>query len=130
MRCRAALVLGALTALAACAPRTPPAAPELPPGPPPGVDGRYSGTARLVRGDRACPRSGHRYYQVVNGVVSLSYSAGGRARVQLSADIQPDGHFQATDGVGVLDGQLRDGMLEITVSSQQCEHHWTLRKAD
>ena len=103
-------------------------APALPPGPPPGVEGRYRGTARLVRGDRFCPKSGPRVYQVVNGAVSLAYSSGGRARVTLTADIQPNGDIRASDGVGTLDGHLRDGLLEITITSQQCEHYWNMRK--
>jgi hypothetical protein len=121
------LALAALTTavLAGCAQT---AAPVLPPGPPAGVEGRYRGTARLVRGDRLCPRSGPRVYQVVNGAVSLAYSAGGRARVTLTGDIQPNGTIRASDGVGTLDGQLTDGRLEITITSPQCEHHWTMQK--
>ena len=115
-----------VVALAGCAQRA--TAPELPPGPPPGVEGRYRGTARLVRGDRFCPKSGPRVYQVANGAVSLAYSAGGRARVTLTADIQPNGKISGSDGVGTLDGQLTDGLLEITITSPQCEHHWSMNK--
>ena len=121
------MTFGGLTlgALAGCAPM---ATPVLPPGPPAGVEGRYRGTARLVRGDRLCPRSGPRVYQVVNGAVSLAYSGGGRARVTLTADIQSNGNIRASDGVGTMDGQLTDGLLEITITSQQCEHRWTMHK--
>ncbi len=120
-------VLLALGALAGCGPRPLPG-PALPPGPPPGVEGRYRGTARLVRGDRFCPRSGPRVYEVRNGIVSLAYSSGGRARVPLSADIQSNGDIRASDGIGTLEGRLNEGLLEITVASQQCEHRWTMHK--
>lgn len=123
---RRALSLAALSLLAACAQR--PVVAEAPPGPPPGIDGRYRGTARLVRGDRLCPRSGPRVYELNNGTVTLAYSAGGRRRVPLSAQVQGDGRIQASDGEGVLDGQLANGLLEITISSRQCEHRWTMRQ--
>ncbi len=102
---------------------------QRPPEPPPGIDGRYRGTARLVRAEnRSCPRSGPRVYQLTGGEVTLSYSGGGRARVPLTAAVQPDGRFRTSDGEGTLEGQAEDGMLEITISSEQCEHHWTMRK--
>lgn len=122
----AAAGLAALSLLAACARPVPVV--QAPAGPPPGIDGRYRGTARLVRGDRLCPRSGPRVYELERGQVTLSYSAGGRARVPLTADVQPDGRLQASDGVGVLDGRLADGVLEVTISSRQCEHRWTMRQ--
>lgn len=134
MRGRATLLslLVVLGGLGACAPR--PAGIVLTPQPPPpGTDGRYRGTARLVRGDRACPRSGPRVYDLENGTVTLAYS-GNRstarstpARVQLSATVQSDGRLQGSDGVGTIDGQLRDGTLEFTISSAACEHFWSLR---
>jgi hypothetical protein len=92
------------------------------------VDGRYRGTARLIRGDRFCPKSGPRVYEVQGGVVTLSYSAGGRARAPLTAPIGSDGRIQATDGVGTLEGALNNGSIEVTIASKQCEHRWTLRK--
>lgn len=122
-----AVSLAALGLLAACV-RGPSPSTPVSAGPPPGIDGRYRGTARLVRGDRACPRSGPRVYVVNNGTVSLSYSAGGRRRVPLSAQVQGDGHIQANDGEGTLEGQLSNGLLEITIASQQCEHRWTLHQ--
>lgn len=116
-----------LAGLAACATRPPPP-PEPPPGPPPGTDARYRGTARLIRSDnRYCPRSGPRVYEVENGTITLSYQGAGRTRVPLSAQVQPDGHFDATDGDGRLQGQLVNGLLEITIASRFCEHRWTLR---
>ncbi len=120
-----ALLLG-LLALEACAPR--PIVLEPPPGPPVGVEGRYRGTARLVRGDRFCPRSGPRVYEVQNGAITLAYSAGGRTRTPLTANIGPAGAFSTNDGDGRLEGAARDGNLEITISSMQCEHRWTMRK--
>lgn len=102
-------------------------------GAPVGTDGRYRGTARLVRGDRACPRSGPRVYDVESGKVTVAYSGDRRtprstpARVPLSADIQSDGKLQASDGTGTLDGQLAGDTLEFTISSALCEHRWTLR---
>ena len=122
-----AVSLAALGLLAACN-RAPLPGPDVSARPPPGIDGRYRGTARLVRGDRACPRSGPRVYELNNGTVTLSYSAGGRRRVPLSAPVQGDGHLQATDGEGTLEGQLNGGLLEITIASRQCEHRWTLRQ--
>ncbi len=102
---------------------------QRPPEAPVSVDGRYRGTARLVRAaDRFCPRSGPRVYQLSGGEVTLSYSGGGRSRVPLSATVQPDGRFRASDGEGTLEGQVEDRVLEITVSSEQCEHRWTMRR--
>lgn len=100
---------------------------DPPPGAPAGADGRYRGTARLVRGNQFCPRSGPRTYEVQGGAVSLAYSAGGRSRVPLTAQILSDGTFNTTDGAGVLNGQLSNGTLEISITSQQCEHRWTMR---
>jgi hypothetical protein len=123
---RAALLLGVAASLAACA-RAPAPAPK-PVEPPRGIEGRYRGTARLVTGDRLCPRSGPRVYEVTGGVVTLSYSAGGRRRVPLTASIEPDGTFQASDGDGRLEGRIGGGTLEATIASSQCEHRWTLRQ--
>jgi hypothetical protein len=101
---------------------------------PSGVDGRYRGTTRLVRSDsQFCPRSGPRLFELERGEVTLAYTAppmrGSRPeRVPLTAVVQPDGRLQASDGVGTIDGQLRNGLLEITVASQICEHRWTLRR--
>lgn len=122
-----AVSLAALGLLGACT-KSPSSGVQVSSEPPPGIDGRYRGTARLVRGDRACPRSGPRVYELNSGTVTLSYSAGGRRRVPLSAQVQSDGHLQASDGEGTLDGQLSNGTLEITISSRQCEHRWTLRQ--
>lgn len=124
-------ILG-LCALTACA-TAPPPAPQAAPRPPPGIEGRYRGTARLIRGDRFCPRSGPRVYEVENTSVTFSYSAATRrgarpTRIPLTAPIGPDGEFGANDGVGTLDGAVRDGTLEFTVASAECEHRWTMRK--
>ncbi len=123
-----------IVALAGCAAR-PPAGPEVAAGPPPGIDGRYRGTARLVVShSRFCPRSGPRIYEVDNGQVTLAYSTvplSARARperVPLTAPIQADGRIQASDGTGTIDGQVHDGLLEVTVASAECEHRWTLHK--
>ncbi len=125
MRGAALLLLAA--GLAACS-KGQPIVLQPPPGPPPGTDTRYRGTARLVRAaDRFCPRSGPRVYEVQNGTIALSYQAAGRRRVPLSAQVQGDGTFEATDGEGRLQGRLANGLLEITISSQLCEHRWTLR---
>lgn len=131
IRLRTAAILGLLLLDACGGPKPIVLAPQ--PGPPAGTDGRYRGTARLVRGDRTCPRSGPRVYDLENGTVTLAYS-GNRptarstpARVQLSAQVQPDGSLQASDGVGTIDGRLQDGTLEFTIASAACEHRWTLR---
>ena len=120
-------------AMAGCAtPKPPP--PMAPPAPPSGIEGRYRGTARLVRaGSRFCPRSGPRVYELENGQVTLAYSTESRPgarpeRVPLTAQVQPDGQIQTSDGTGTLDGALHDDVLEITISSALCEHRWTMRK--
>ena len=127
------LLAASLAGLSGCAAR-PPASSAAPPGPPAGAEGRYRGTARLVRSEsRFCPRSGPRVYELERGAVELAYSTPVRTgarpdRVQLSAPIQQDGTVKASDGVGTIDGQLRNGLLEITIASATCEHRWTLRK--
>ena len=100
--------------------------------PPSGADGRYRGTARLIRADnRYCPRSGPRVLQVSGGAVTLSYSGDtARSRIPLTAPITGDGRVQASDGIGAIDGQLQDGQLGVTVSSRTCEHRWTLTKVN
>ncbi len=125
MRRAAALLL--LAGLASCG-KPQPIVLQPQASPPPGVDTRYRGTARLVRADnRFCPRSGPRVYEVQNGAVTLSYQAAGRARVPLTAEIRPDGTFETSDGEGRLQGQLVNGVLEMTISSRFCEHRWTMR---
>ena len=121
-----------LAVLAGCTPPPPGAIVLEPPSePPPGIDGRYRGTARLVRADTAtCPRSGSRVYEVRNGQVTLSYNAGPRQRMPLTADIGGDGRFQASDGVGTMEGTLQDERLEISIASQFCEHRWTLTRVN
>jgi len=99
--------------------------------PSPGIDGRYRGTVRLVRAAGPyCPRSGARVLDVSRGAVSLSYSVAPRQRVSLMAQIGPDGHIQASDGEGTMEGQVANGRLELTVASRQCEHRWTLTRVD
>jgi hypothetical protein len=60
----------------------------------------------------------------------MSYTIRPRQIGQLTADIQPDGLIQASDGVGQLDGTLRDGRLELTISSPMCENHWSLTRVE
>ena len=123
-----ALLLGA--ALAGCAAPPPAAAPQAP-ARPADVDGRYRGTARLIRAEQAgCPRSGARVLQVRGATVTMSYMMAPRQLGQLTADIQPNGSIQASDGLGTLDGTLRDGQLELTITSPMCENHWSLTRVD
>ena len=102
-----------------------------PPEPPAGVDGRYRGTARLIRAETgACPRSGPRTLEVSGGAITLSYSTPPRNRTPLTAAVQGDGRIEAGDGVGSLEGHVRDGRLEVTIASEMCEHRWTLTKVE
>ena len=79
--------LALLSLLAACG-GPQPIVLQRPPEPPSGIDGRYRGTARLMRAaDRYCPRSGPRIYQLTGGEVTLSYSGPGHARIPLTAPI-------------------------------------------
>lgn len=123
----APLLLGA--ALLGCAAPEPlPAAPAAQ-APPANVDGRYRGTARLIRAERpGCPRSGARVLQLRGTTITMSYILAPRQLSQLTADIQPDGLIQASDGLGSLDGTLRDGRLELTIRSPMCENHWSLTR--
>ena len=124
---RLTVALAAGLLLAGCASQPAPIVLRPPPSPPSGIEGRYRGTARLVRSDnRYCPRSGPRVYELQNGVVSLSYQGAGRARVPLTAPIDGNGNFDTSDGVGRLEGRATDGDLTITIASQYCEHHWTM----
>lgn len=127
---RATLPLLLAAAVAACGPAGKPIV-LAPQGPPPGTEGRYRGTARLVRAAGPyCPRSGARVLEVSNGTVSLSYSAAARQRVSLTATIDGSGHIEASDGVGTMEGQIADGRLEVTIASRQCEHRWTLTRVN
>lgn len=123
---------GASAALAGCAARpAPPMQPALAEVLPPaaGVEGRYRGTARLVRADSsACPRSGPRTLELAGPVVTLAYSVPPRQRVSLTAEVRSDGRILAEDGVGTLDGQWTAGRLEVTISSAMCEHRWTMNR--
>lgn len=117
------LVAGA----AACAPQRIVLRPQ---GAPASADGRYRGTVRLVRAESPfCPRSGPRVLEVRGGSITLSYSGDTpRSRVPLTALIDGDGRIQASDGVGAMDGQLRDGQLGVTITSRTCEHRWNMSK--
>ncbi len=96
-----------------------------------GVNGRYQGTARLIRATGSyCPRSGARVLEISGDSFTLSYSAAPRQRVPLTAQVAPDGRIQASDGEGTIDGQLTNGRLEITISSRECEHRWTLKRVE
>ena len=124
---RVAAFLLAGLGLAGCA-APPKPAPEPPPGPPIGIEGRYRGTARLIRSDnRYCPRSGPRVYELQNGAVTLSYQGAGRTRVPLTAPVSSDGNFDNSDGEGRLQGHVSNRLLTLTIASQACEHHWTMR---
>ncbi len=95
------------------------------------MDGRYRGTARLIRAERpGCPRSGARVLQITGNSITLPYTVQPRQIGQLTAEIQPDGMFQASDGVGSLNGTLRGDQLEITISSAMCENHWSLTRVE
>lgn len=123
---RRAAALALLAAVASCAKPPPPAAPK--PTPRPAVsDMRFRGVARLVVSHSPfCPRSGPRVYEVRNGAVTLSYQSEGRRRVPLTAQIQSDGSFAASDGEGRLQGRLANRTLEMTIISPYCEHFWTM----
>ena len=123
-------MLALATGLAACQPQPIVLAPAGPP--PPGTDGRYRGTARLIRAEsRYCPRSGPRVLEVYNGQITLSYSGDSlRSRTPLTAQIGSDGHIQGSDGIGTMEGELRDGQLGVTIGSRTCEHRWTLTKVN
>ena len=127
---RRVAVLAVVTGLAACQPQPIAQAAQTPP--PPGTDGRYRGTARLIRAESSsCPRSGSRVLAVYNGQITLSYSGDApRSRVPLTAQVGGDGHIQASDGIGTMEGELRDGQLGVTIASRTCEHRWTLTKVD
>lgn len=128
---RTSAVCCLLATLAACAPPAPPAqgqAIRLEP-PPAGIEGRYRGTARLVRAENNfCPRSGPRTLELTGPALTLAYSVPPRQRVPLTADIGPGGRILAEDGAGVMDGQWTDGRLEVTISSGMCEHRWTMTR--
>ncbi len=122
------VTLAAGLLLAGCSAPPAPIVLTPPPGPPSGIEGRYRGTARLIRSDnRFCPRSGPRVYELQNGVVTLSYQGPGRARIPLTAPISANGEFDISDGQGRLEGKAVDGALTMTIASQYCEHHWTMR---
>ncbi len=127
MRPLGAAALALAAALAACAAKPIVLQPQAAPA---GTDGRYRGTARLVRAEsRFCPRSGPRVLEINGAAVTLSYSGDTqRSRVPLTAPIGADGRIQASDGIGAIDGELRDGQLGVTISSRSCEHRWTLTK--
>ena len=130
MRARTVAAL-ALAALVAACVKPPAPAVEVPAGPPPGVDGRYRGTARLIRaGSAGCPRSGARVLEVSGDSLTLSYRLSARQLVQLTAPIAPDGGIQASDGAGSIEGHIGDGKLEVTVASRMCENHWIMTKVD
>ncbi|MGI4801358.1 MAG: hypothetical protein ACRYF2_11175 [Janthinobacterium lividum] len=121
-----ALVAGLL--LAGCSSRPAPIVLTPQAEPPSGIEGRYRGTARLIRSDnRYCPRSGPRVYELQNGAVTLSYQGSGRARIPLTAPIGPNGEFDTSDGQGRLQGSVTNGALSMTIASSACEHHWTMR---
>ena len=125
---RLAVALAAVAAVSACGPTAKPIV-LAPQGPPPGTDGRYRGTARLVRATGpSCPRSGARVLEVSGGAISLSYSVPPRQRVSLTAPIGPDGRVQASDGEGTIDGTVSDSRLDVTIASRMCEHRWSLER--
>ena len=123
------LSLGLAALIAACAaPQGPPVV-EAPPGPPVGIQGRYRGTARLIRaGSAGCPRSGARTLEVSGDSLTLSYRLSPRQLVQLTAPIASDGSIKASDGAGTIEGSIGNGRLEVTVASRMCENHWILTK--
>ena len=121
------MVLALAGALAACAPKPIVLAPPVPLV---GADGRYRGTAKLIRAEsRYCPRSGPRVLEVQGSSITLSYSGDTqRSRFPLTATIGQDGTIQASDGIGTMEGTLRDGQLGVTIASRACEHRWSLTK--
>lgn len=117
--------------LAACAARPPAPVVEVPASPPAGIQGRYRGTARLIRAaGPGCPRSGARVLEVAGDSLTLSYRLSVRQLVQLRAPIGPDGGIHASDGAGSIEGQIGGGKLTVTVASRMCENHWIMTKVD
>jgi hypothetical protein len=115
--------------IAGCAQQTPASPVSARSDPTQPVDGRYRGTARLIRAERAgCPRSGARVLEVRGASLTMTYVVHPREIGQLTAAVRADGTFQAGDGVGSLDGTLRGGLLEATIASPMCVNHWSLRR--
>ena len=118
-------------ALAGCAQQTPASPVVAQPDPAQPIDGRYRGTARLIRAERAgCPRSGARVLEVRGDSLTMTYVIRPREIGQLTAAVRADGTFQASDGVGSLDGTLHGGQLEATITSPMCVNHWSLRRVE
>ena len=60
--------------------------------------------------------------------LTMTYVVRPREIGQLTAAVRADGTFQASDGIGSLDGTLRSGRLEATIASPMCVNHWSLRR--
>ena len=124
------LALLGVALAAGCAAPKPPAPPQ--PAPvakaPEQVDGRYRGIARLTRAEgRGCPRSGNRIVTVEGNALSLPYR-GPTASYALAATVGPDGGIHGSDGRGTIEGQVTDGHMDLTVSSQYCEVRYALER--
>ena len=115
--------------MAACAPER--IVLQPPAGPPSGVDGRYRGTVRLIRaGIKGCSKSNPRVMQVSGGLISLGYTPGPGQRATLTTTIEGNGGIHASDGVGTMEGEAKDGRLEFTIASSVCEHHFSMTKVN
>ena len=88
------------------------------------VNGTYKGVITLVEAHNPnCPPTQWGIIDVGDDTLMLPYTPA----VIMSVAVQPDGRLHGQAGTTVLDGVLRDGWLNFTVSSPACTSRYNFR---
>ena len=88
------------------------------------VDGTYKGIITLVEAHNPnCPPTQWGIIDVGDSTLMLPYTPA----IIMSVAVQPDGRLHGQAGTTVLDGVLRDGWLNFTVSSPACISRYNFR---
>ena len=87
------------------------------------TSGNYKGMPVTLASTGECPPGGEGLVEIGDATVYFAY----RPDVIFVAPIQPNGHVHAMTGTSTLDGTVRDGWMDMTVTSPACTTHYRMR---
>ncbi len=87
------------------------------------ISGNYKGMPVILASTGACPATSEGLIEVGDATVYFAYQPG----VIFVAPVQPDGHVHAQTGASTLDGTVRDGHMDMTVTTPVCTTRYRMR---